>query len=273
MIEINDFLASNPYSPATIRTYEYILKIFCADVSDIANITPSNLLKFIRRPGWGNARQCVALAAIQKYLRHCYGATHPALSAKIKRITGQPQRALDEKTALLLLASFNRYSPKGSRDLALCALALDTGLRAAELCRLKTININLIDCSLEVIVKGGKWASAVYTPLTAVYISDWQQYQITQTGYLFTNTKTGKGLTTEGLFNIVKEWGKKINIKLSPHDLRRSFACLSTQLLKTPEIILMSGGRWSNTAMIQRYTRTLKLENMRDYLPMLKLIN
>jgi len=69
------------------------------------------------------------------------------------------------------------------------------------------------------------------------------------------------------LNQIVRQWGIAIGIKLSPHDLRRSFATLATELMGAPERILMEGGRWSNSEMIQRYTRTLKLEAMRKYLP------
>jgi len=70
------------------------------------------------------------------------------------------------------------------------------------------------------------------------------------------------------LNQIVRQWGIVIGIKLSPHDLRRSFAMLATELMGAPERILMEGGRWSNSEMIQRYTRTLKLDAMRRYLPM-----
>ena len=40
------------------------------------------------------------------------------------------------------------------------------------------------------------------------------------------NTKTGEGLTPEGLYSIVREWGWKIGIKLCVHDLRRSMAVM-----------------------------------------------
>ena len=271
MIDIQNFIASHPFAASTIRTYTYLLGILL-DETTPATLTAAELVNFVHRPNWSNARQCVALAAAQKYIRWAYGDTHPALSAKLKRIQGKPQRALDEKTTLLLLASFDRYTVKGARDLAICSLALDTGLRASELCRLQIADLNLTLCNLQVIVKGGHWAAAVFSPQTAAHLDHWLQYRPkTRSTTVFVNSMTGKTLSPEGLFNVVKYWGILLGIKLSPHDLRRTFACLSTQLMKAPERILMEGGRWQNTAMILRYTRTLKLESMRDYLPMLSL--
>lgn len=265
---VEDFLASHPYAESTIRTYKNILARLVAEQTPAA-MTAIDLVNFVRKKEWGNSRQCVALAASQKYIGWKYGQTHPALQARIKRVAGKPQRALDGVTALKLLASFDTYKAKGSRDLAICALTLDTGLRASELCRLLISNTDIEHRTLQVIVKGGKWAAAVYSEPTAEYIRHWLLYRKTANGpgYLFTNIFNGKGLSNKGLGNIVKHWGEKIGIKLSPHDLRRSFATLATELMGAPERVLMEGGRWSNSAMISRYTRTLKLEAMRKYLP------
>lgn len=173
-----------------------------------------------KKSEWGNSRQCVALAASQKYIAWQYGNSHPALQARIKRCAGKPQRALDEKITLILLASFNPRSAKGARNLAICSLALDTGLRCSELCRLLISNTDLEHFSLQVIVKGGQWAAAVFSPQTAAHIQQWLAYRKTVTGpgYLFTNTFTGKGLAAAGLGNIVRCWGKTIGI---PHSWAR----------------------------------------------------
>jgi len=124
-----------------------------------------------------------------------------------------------------------------------------------------------------VIVKGGQWSAAVFSPETAENIARWLHYREVADGqgFLFTNVFTGDGLTPEGLYSIVREWGRRIGIKLSPHDLRRTFAVLATEN-GAPERVLMEGGRWNNSEMIHRYTRTLKLDSMRQYLPVSKLL-
>jgi len=269
MIDFSDFLASHPYAETTRRTYLDVLSRILSGSQDPEKMTASELLEILKQSGWGNARQCVALAACQKFLAWKYGQSHPALSAKLKRLRGKPQRALTPDLALKLLASFDSYQPKGARDLAICALALDTGLRSSELCRLQLCDTDLDHRVLEVIIKGGKWAAAVFSTQTTEHIRRWLNYRTVTKGqdFLFTNTFTGEGLTPEGLNQIARHWGMAIGIKLSPHDLRRSFATIATELMGAPERVLMEGGRWSNSDMIQRYTRTLKLEAMRKYLP------
>lgn len=267
MKQIANFFAAHNYAESTVITYRHILAIFLQE-NDPQTLDAADLVAFVKSKGWGNSRQQVALFACKKYIVWRYGATHPALSARIKRETGKPQRALDAKTALELLASFDRFSPKGARDLALCSLALDSGLRESELCRIEIPYVDLEHCTLQVLVKGGQWEAAVFTPETAAHIQHWMAYRlpISGLGYLFTSTRDGRKLHPHVLYAIVANWGKKIGIKLSPHDLRRSFATLATEM-GAPERIIMEGGRWKHSDMIKRYTRTLRLDAMRAYLP------
>lgn len=270
--EVEDFLSSHPYADATKKTYRDILSRLLSR-SDLKSLSASDLLNLLNSQGWGNSRQCLALAAAQKFIAWMYGQSHPALNARLKRIPPKPQRTLDADEALQLLASFNPYIAKGARDLAITSLALDTGLRESELCRLQLADTDLEHRVLQVIVKGGQWAAAVFSEQTAAHIERWLNYRTIADGqgFLFTNTRTGKGLTPQGLQSIVKDWGRKIGLKISPHVFRRSMATLATELSGAPERVLMEGGRWHNSQMIHRYTRTLKLEAMRRYLPMVRL--
>jgi len=210
---------------------------------------------------------CLALAAMQKYLKWKYGHSHPALAARIKRVLGKPQRALTPQLALKLLASFNPFDAKGARDLAICSLALDTGLRESELCRLKLADTDLEHRILQVIVKGGQWEAAAFGENTAAHIERWLHFRKIADGknFLFTHVKTGNGITPEGLYTIVREWGWRIGIELSPHDLRRSMAVMGV-LHGASERSLMEMGRWKDSSMIKRYTRTIRLEQVRRFL-------
>jgi site-specific recombinase XerD len=265
--DLENFLASHSYAASTRRTYRDILSRISARSQDLAEMTAPELLKLLEQSRWGNARQCLALAATQKYLAWKYGHTHPALAAKLKRIVGKPQRSLDPETALKLLASFDAYTPKGARDLAICSLALDTGLRESELCRLQLADTDLEHRVLQVIVKGGQWEAAIFGLNTAAHIERWLSFRHVADGhgFLFTHVTWGTGLTPEGLYMIVKEWGRRINIALSPHDLRRSMAVMGV-LNGAPERSLMEMGRWKSSDMIKRYTRNLRLEQVRGFL-------
>lgn len=272
--DIDEFLSADTYAETTKHTYTKILSRILADIETTESLTASELLKTIKQTGWGNSRQCVALAAAQKYLAWKYGNKHPALTAKLKRAVGKPQRALTEAQAVELLASFDTSTATGARDLAIATLALDTGLRCNELCTLAQADTDTEHRTLQVVVKGGQWRAAVFSEETAAHIDRWKWFRerIPGLNTLFNRVRTGRALVPEELNRIVAGWGKNIGIKLSPHDLRRSFACLSTTLTHTPERILMEGGRWSNSEMINRYTRTLKLEAMRSHLIIPKLL-
>jgi len=265
--DIENFLASNPYSDSTLRTYRDVLSRTLTRSQDLVNMTASELQTILKQSGWANARQCLALAATQKFLSWKYGSAHPALTARLKRIQGKPQRAIDPETALKLLASFDAYTPKGARDLAICSLALDTGLRESELCRLQLADTDLGHRVLQVVVKGGQWEAAAFGKNTAAHIERWLSFRTIADGqgFLFTHTKTGAGLTPEGLYSVVREWGRKIGVELSPHDLRRSM-CVMGVLNGASERSLMEMGRWKSSNMIKRYTRTLRLEQVRKYL-------
>jgi integrase len=271
-IDLENFLASHPYAASTRRTYQDVLSRIFAGSQDPAKMTASELLEILDQSGWGNARQCLALAATQKYLSWKYGSAHPALSAKLKRVQGKPQPDLSPEVALRLLASFDAYTPKGARDLALCAIAIDSALRAAELCRLQTAYVDLDLCVLQVLAKGGQWMAAPFSLPTAGYISRWLNYRGEGGELLFVHIRTGEGLTPEGLNQIVRQWGLNIGIHLSPHMFRRTFATIGT-LLGAPERALMEGGRWYHSDMIKRYTRNLRLEAMRPYLPVKGLLD
>jgi len=276
-MDIEEFLASaHPYASETKRTYRDVISRILGQVQDPATLSAAELIQIIESQSWGNKRQCVALAAVKKYLVWRYGNAHPAAKAKIKRVQGKKQRSLTQEQVDELLASFDTHTAAGARNLAIASLAIDTGLRNSELCRLQLADIDLDQMALQVIVKGGQWEFAIFSESTRDYIRHWLKFRFVADGknFLFTNTSTGQGLTPEGLNTIVRIWGKNITgkdgkrgIKLCPHDLRRTFAELAT-LKKAPLNLLMLGGRWRNEQMPRHYTRNLQLEAFRPFLPL-----
>lgn len=270
---IKNFLSSNTYAATTKRTYADILTRFTTEIPNPGTITAPALVYYLQNiTGWGNARQCMALSCIRTYLAWTYGQTHPALSARIKQIKSKMQRTIRQETAKILLASFNPHTTKGARDLAMTALMLDTGLRESEICNLLQADTDTEHRVLQVIVKGGAWEWAIFSDETAAHIERWKLFRqrLNPRGELFTHSQTGEKLTPEGLYNIVSVWGKRIDIKLSPHDFRRGFATISSEN-GAPDRAIMEGGRWKSTAMVIKYTRAFRLEAMRQWLPMKKL--
>jgi len=76
---------------------------------------------------------------------------------------------------------------------------------------------------------------------------------------VFVNVEKGKGpkpLTPCGLRCIFRDMAARSGFVggFSPHDLRRTFATLSTER-GAPSRLVQLGGRWSNIGMVERYTR------------------
>ena len=270
--DVERFLASHPYSPATRDTYRRALSVL-VDLPDLAELDAAGLVDWIgKHSAWGNSQQYVALCACRKFLGWVYGPTHPALTARIKRVKPRRQRTLTATRALDLLASFDPRTPKGARDLAIAALALDTGLRCSELCRLRLADTDLSSRTLQVIVKGGQWGVGIFSPETAQYLREWLAVRKALPGVdtVFVSVWHGTALTREGLQTIVKKWGVAIGLKLSPHDLRRSFATLST-IFGAPSRIVQEAGRWANITMVEHYTQSLDPEAITPFLPVSRL--
>ncbi|MBI5942893.1 MAG: tyrosine-type recombinase/integrase [Chloroflexi bacterium] len=268
---IENFLSSHPYAKTTKRTYSDILSHFI-DSTDITSITAETLLAYIDSRAWGNARQCLALACITAFIKHTYGHAHPALNAKIKRTSGKLQRAITQEQLDQLLATFNRFTPKGARDLAIAAMLSQTGFRCAEICNLKQADTDTERGFGQVIAKGGQWRVGAFNPDTAAHIEHWKRYREglqPKGGYLFVSLKSnyvGHKLTPEGLNRIIAKWGESINISLSPHDFRRGFATMTGEN-GGPDTLIMYGGGWSSQSSFNKYTRRAQLAALRKFLP------
>lgn len=268
---IQNFLSSRTYAETTKRTYSDILSHF-TDSTSPATITAPELITYIQSRGWGNARQCLALACITTYLKTTYGSIHPAVNAKIKRSGGKLQRSITQSQLDQLLATFDRHSPKGARDLAIASMLSQTGFRCAEICSLKQADTDTEHGNAQVIAKGGQWRLGLFNPDTAAHIEHWKRFRETlepKGGYLFVSLKSnyvGHGLTPEGLNRIIAKWGERINIALSPHDFRRGFATITGEN-GGPDTLIMYGGNWSSQSSFNKYTRRAQLAALRKFLP------
>ena len=273
MEEIEKYLNINSrWSLETRSHYKHILTQWTKENPDSSTITSSEFLAWLTSHSWASPTQWVAYSCIKGYLTWLYGSRHPALELKIRRIDSPPQRSLTFKQVYKLLSSFDTSTVKGIRDLAICSLILDSGLRASEICRLDLQYLNLDDRRLKVLIKGQIWGDGVYSDETARFISAWLSNRTARKGVTTVFVSVwglirGCPLTRSGLSNIVSKWAKPAEIPiLSPHDLRRTFASQATRL-KCPSRILQVAGRWKNLEMVQRYTRDIEAADFEPYFP------
>jgi integrase/recombinase XerD len=256
---IDSFFAENPVSPATRELYARALTKFLSFCCEPSTCTPGDILKFLDSTGWGSSLRYTAVTAIKKYLRWKFGAEHPALRVRVKRDPAKPGRVLNKVRAETLLASFDLATIKGKRDYAIACLALDTGLRVKELASLRFADVDLGERRLKVRIKGGRWEDAVFSAHTRAAIADWCNYRRMGDDRLFQ-------VTRDGLRVIVRRWGEKLGFRLSPHDLRRSFATLSTKN-GAPSRLVQVAGRWSSIEMVEHYTQSLEPSDFDEFFP------
>ena len=268
--EVENFLSSFPFSEQTKETYRYVLSLLLDET--YPTWSASDLLLLVQRSGWGNSLQYVALSACRKFIAFQCGNDHPALAARIKRVKPKKQRSMDMERVLDLLSSFDPYTPIGARDLALAALAVDTGLRASELARIQLQDVDLEQRTLQVIVKGGQWGLAIYSAETAIFIDRWLSYRKPADGVgnlfisLRENKTKGRALTKHGVKAAFKRWGIALGFKLSPHDARRTFGNI-TASLGAPTSVSMAAGRWESYESFRRYQQEIVARSINPYLP------
>lgn len=280
MDELDQFLANPSWSKrgsistTTAAHYRRTIQIFLSEIQDRENLTAMELRTWLDKPTWGDQARWVAFMAVKNFLRWRYGAVHPALSLRIARKESPPQRSLRLPQVQTLLASFDTGAPKGRRDLAICGMLLDTGLRASEICRLSLAYLDQERQSLTVIVKGGKWSQRVYSEYTATWLAAWladrKQFAAPGVDQVFVSIQgstPGNGLRKNGLQVIVRAWGRAAGLgKLSPHDLRRSMASIAT-VLGGPQDTIMKAGGWKSPDVFRRYTVGVTVEDVRPYFP------
>lgn len=269
--EIENFLSSFDFAASTKKKYRYVLNELIG-ISRLDELDAAGLVAYIERPNWGNSQQSIALFSSQKFLRWKYGDKHPALAARIKRVVPPPRRSLDPDRAAKLIASFPVDEPIGARDLAIVAFGLDTGFRRNELCSMQLSNVDFYSNTAGTFCKGGRWGYGAFSQQTAAILENWLQFRkpANGVGNLFVSMKTGRALTGDGMGCIFKKWSKATGIKISPHDLRSSFATLATifgMSARTGQV----AGRWASIEMFEHYTGNLQLDAARPYLPMANL--
>lgn len=271
---IEEYLAERGYRGTTLEHYRYTLQMFEAAFPHLEEITALSFRDWLESHGWGHNMIRVTYMACRGYLRWKLGEDHPAIKLKIKREPTAPQRFLKMQQVQQLLALFDTTTPKGIRDLAICSLMLDSGLRVSEICHLEIRYLDLEERRLQVIIKGGKWGEGIFGNETAVYLANWLKVRekiakpATRTVFCGVGGNTpGMPLTRNGLKTLFYYWGEALGIgAFSPHDLRRTFAVIATRL-HAPSRVLQVAGRWSDIKMVERYTAGITADDFEDYFP------
>jgi integrase len=272
--KIERFLLEGAYSVNTIAFYRYVLVRIGNDMGELQEVNPGDVRDWLADQDWSEVTQYSANCAIRSFARWAYGSQHGLAGMKVQRAESGPQRTLSFDQVRRMLESFDTFKSKGRRDLAMACLMLDSGIRAAEVCRLNLQNLDMIDRSFSVLIKGGKWDRGVFSAYTGVCLSTWLGDReklvcqgVKEVFVSIGGNTPGHALNRHGLRAVVRNWGKQAGFgQLSPHDFRRTFATLATRL-GAPSRLVQVAGRWSSIEMVERYTRVLDARDIDPWLP------
>jgi integrase/recombinase XerD len=272
----------------TIEGYSRDLNRYAAfidgrKIDDISRVGTGELISYLARlKGEGLAANSVnrALAALRgfyKYLlREKKLESTPVAHIELARVWMHLPDVLGREEMGLLLLQPGSATPAGIRDAAMLELMYATGVRVSELIGL---TLNSINWQVGYLVALGKGDKERIVPLGRTAYDRVKQYldQVRplmlkggQCNTLFLN-RSGKGLTRQGLWKIVKKYAGKANIekKVHPHTFRHSFA---THLLEggadlRSVQIMLGHADISTTQIYTHVTRERLKEIHRKYHP------
>lgn len=248
----------------------------------LADVGVAEMGDFLDDVNWGNALRNKLSSMLRPFVRWKYGASHPLAKWKVLRVKAPPQRYLTVDQLSILFASFqpgigsgkNNYMrrfyscdtshPRGIRNHAIISLMVDSGLRAAEICRLQISRLDLDKGTLTVRVKGGQYGYGFFSERTASLLLDWlevrRQFATEESrDFVFIGLNSyhlGARLQLEGLKRMCRNLGLIAGIgPMSPHDIRRTFAILTPKLGGADTYEMMRAGNWSNPGTFMAYRR------------------
>lgn len=185
----------------------------------------------------GKATKTVArrLAAIRVFLRFLasFGRDSSAILQQLER--PKPERSLPKVLSRTqvnqLIAAPDPKSPLFTRDVAILELLYASGLRASELCAVKTRDVNLQVGCVRVLGKGMKerivpLGRAAAEAVTRYAAECRPKLDRTGTSELLFLSRTGRPLERVGLWMLVEKYGRSSGLlkNVSPHTLRHCFA-------------------------------------------------
>jgi len=226
---VRDFLLAKQadgLSPRTVETHDYHLKRFLksqnpATVDDITPATLRAYLTEMRSAGLaahtihGAAR---TLKCFCRWLEREGICESPWRNVKMPAFPKEILPPFSQSDVKAILAACDNQ-----RDKALVMVALDTGLRLAELAGLTVGDIDLQSGAVFVrLGKGGKTRTVVIGAKTRQAIA---RLLRTLDGEALWQSPTGTALSARGVAEAIERIGKRAGVKpCNPHRFRRSFA-------------------------------------------------
>ncbi len=237
-LAIEKGLSNNSLEAYSHDLIDFTSSIQKQDSKDIKSITSKDIrsyISFLRRQSLSSKsiiRKIASLKGFFKYLQ-IKGVIeeNPVVNIESPKIWKQLPHTLNITEVALLLCQPDTKTPAGIRNQAMLEILYGSGLRVSELIELTTNSINLEVGFLRCFGKGSKERVVPIGEVAMKWIRDYLEHarplilKNSTSEHLFI-TRSGKKMTRQGFWKIVKKYALKAGIKktISPHTLRHSFA-------------------------------------------------
>ncbi|MEN6319024.1 MAG: site-specific tyrosine recombinase XerD [Syntrophaceae bacterium] len=216
----------------------YIKFIQNCGIQNCMNVTSDDIVSYlvqVKKDGLNEKsvnRGLAALRGFYKYLlREKKIDVNPVANIELAKVWTRLPDTLSKEEMNLLLSQPDIKTPVTLRDTAMLELMYATGIRVSEIISLTMNNMNWQVGYLVVMGKGGKERIVPVGRSAYDYLNEYVSHARSQfvkgkrTNILFLN-RSGKGLTRQGFWKIVKKYVNKAGLKkkIHPHTFRHSFA-------------------------------------------------
>jgi integrase/recombinase XerD len=184
----------------------------------------------------------------------------PFAKVKLPRVEKKLMPSLSTEDMVTIYNHIRRTGgERTSRDLALYCFMLESGARVSEVAKLTLDDLHLDICMAKVHGKGSKERLVYFTEKTVRFMRKYlKERPQVKAREVFLNMQTGRPVTSNGLTQLIRRYGRKAGIHCHPHLLRHTFA---TRYLVN--------GDEKNLISLQKLLGHATLDMVRQYVNML----
>lgn len=235
MQSLDLFLKSKRYEGLTeksIKSYGDILRPFCRYCDcDISVLTLDQVYSYfdsVLSKGLSKATYSTYCRNVKVFLRFCHDKGFTDIDYEQITVPKSPRRAVrlltpDDIKGMLGSVSAQDYTLQ-LRNCAVLALMFDSGLRQAEVCRLRVEDIRFSERYAIVRGKGDKERYAPLGSMVLSYLSSYVAVRPASDCPFFFLDAHGAAMTENAVKLFVHRLSKRIGIDFTSHKLRHNFA-------------------------------------------------
>jgi integrase/recombinase XerD len=232
---IAEFYRANEADNLSLKTqqwYKYILGAFAStqEGAVLAEVTASMIRAYIVKLRATYTSSNTVSGHIRGLHRFWgwaskeYKCANPMENIKYPgKATPEPKAATEDDIKRMYAAAGE--GAMGARNRAILLLLLDTGCRAAGLCKLTMDDLEMDEGRALVTEKGSKTRWVIFTQRTASALRAWFRYR-QPIKWVFYDIETLKPLKPNGLYQLLRRIAKRGGVegKFNPHSFRHLFA-------------------------------------------------